>query len=102
MSSGAVQMSQQVTRWLIGIAIFLAIEGLLIWKIIKTFRLGTISFDPVFWFTSNSELQAASRAADFKTTIARATHPVLFWILAGIVIAFAVAVAALFGAFAAS
>jgi hypothetical protein len=89
-------MSQHAIQWLVGIVIFVVIEALLIWKIRKTFRFGTISFDPVFWFTSSSDLQAASRAADFKITATRAAHPVFFWLLTGVVIAFAMAVAALF------
>lgn len=89
-------MSQHALWWLVGTIAFVVVEGLLIWKIRKTFRLGTISFNPVFWFTSNSALYAASRAADFKITATRTTHPVFFWLLTGIVIAFAMAVAALF------
>ena len=93
-------MSEYATRWLISIVIFLVIEGLLIWKIRKTFRLGTISFEPIFWLSSDSSLQAAARAADFKMTAPRAAHPVFFWLLTGIVVAFAIVVAALFVALA--
>jgi hypothetical protein len=89
-------MSQQMAQWLIGSIIFAVVEALLVWKITKTLRLGTISFDPFFWFTTDYEIQAASRLFNFKITAVRATHPIFFWLLTGIVIAFAAAVAAFF------
>jgi len=89
-------MSQQMTQWLVGSIIFAGVEALLVWKIIKTLRLGTISFDPFFWFTSDYAIQAASRFFDFKITAVRATHPIFFWLLTAIVIAFATAVAVFF------
>jgi hypothetical protein len=89
-------MSQEAMRWLVGIAAFLVIEGLFIWKIMKTFRIGSISFNPVFWLTNRSDLFAASRALDFRITAQRATHPVFFWILTLILIGFALAFAAFF------
>jgi hypothetical protein len=89
-------MSQQMTQWLIGSIIFAVVEALLVWKITKTLRLGTISFEPFFWFTTNYELQAASRLLGFKITAVRATHAIFFWLLTDIVIAFAIAVALFF------
>jgi hypothetical protein len=87
-------------RWLVGIAAFLVIEGLFIWKIRKTFRTGEISFDPAFWLTNRTDVWATSRAFGFTITARHATHPVFFWILTIILIGFALAVAALFGVFA--
>ena len=77
----------QAKNWLIGIGITLLIELFLVWRIARALSTGRIKIDPLFWIADTF---------GFDFTVSRATNPILYWLGTFAVMAFAVAVLAMF------
>jgi hypothetical protein len=56
--------------WAIAIGLTVAIEALLVWRLLRALDRGVIKIDPLFWI-------ADAFALDF--TVSRATNPIMYW-----------------------
>jgi hypothetical protein len=77
----------QAKGWLIGIGVTVLIELFLVWRIFRALSTGRIKIDPLFWVADT---------LGFDFTVSRATNPILYWLGTFAVMAFAVAVLAVF------
>jgi hypothetical protein len=56
--------------WAIAIGLTVAIEALLVWRLLRALDRGVIKIDPLFWI-------ADAFGLDF--TVSRATNPIMYW-----------------------